>query len=318
MVLLLETAIRYVCLVFLYKCCHTIDIINNTICMDQNMVSVPVVMGKWKASKLIVSESWAILKQDKEMMLFPIMSTISSLVAFVVLEILYFFVLPKGLESESFNATVYGTLFIYYVVMFFILNFFQAGIYIIAHGRFSGKDLSFKDGINGALNSAGKIFIWSVISSTVGILLNIIANKFKFIGVIIANICGAAWNIMTYFSLPSLVIGNKTISESFKDSASMIRKTWGETIIINFGVSLIFAGLMFLGLALSIGIIVLAPSLFVFLSVLALYVVYIIILSIISSTLGSIFKLALYEYASTGVMPAGFTPEVIRGAIQRK
>ena len=289
--------------------------------MDQNMVSVPVVMGKWKASKLIVSESWAILKQDKEMMLFPIMSIISSLVASESLGILYLSVLPKGVESELSEGNtivVYGVLFIYYVVMFFILNFFQAGIYIIAHGRFSGKDLSFKDGIDGALHNAGKIFMWSVISSTVGILLNIIVDKFKFIGVIIAKILGAAWNVMTYFSLPSLVIGNKTISESFKDSALMIRKTWGETIIVNFGVGLIFGVLMFLGLALSIGIMVLAPSLFVFMSVLALYVVYVIILSIISSTLGSIFKLALYEYASTGVMPAGFSPEVISGAIQRK
>ena len=285
------------------------------------MVSVPVVMGKWKASKLIVSESWAILKQDKEMMLFPIMSIVSSLVASASLGILYLFVLPKGVESELLGGNtiiVYGVLFIYYVVMFFILNFFQAGIYIIAHGRFSGKDLSFKDGIDGALHNAGKIFMWSVISSTVGILLNIIVDKFKFIGVIIAKILGVAWNVMTYFSLPSLVIGNKTISESFKDSALMIRKTWGETIIVNFGVGLLFGVLMFLGLALSIGIIALAPSLFVFMSVLALYVVYVIILSIISSTLGSIFKLALYEYASTGVMPAGFSPEVISGAIQRK
>ena len=196
------------------------------------MVSVPVVMGKWKASKLIVSESWAILKQDKEMMLFPVMSIISSLVVSVLLGILYLFVLPKGVESglsEGNTIVVYGVLFIYYVVMFFTLNFFQAGIYIIAHGRFSGKDLSFKDGIDGALHNAGKIFMWSVISSTVGILLNIIVDKFKFIGVIIAKILGAAWNIMTYFSLPSLVIGNKTISESFKDSALMIRKTWSET-----------------------------------------------------------------------------------------
>ena len=285
------------------------------------MVSVPVVMGKWKASKLIVSESWAILKQDKEMMLFPIMSIISSLVASVAFGILYLSILPKGVESELLRGNtiiVYGVLFIYYVVIFFILNFFQAGIYIIAHGRFSGKDLLFKDGIDGALHNAGKIFMWSVISSTVGILLNIIVDKFKFVGVIIAKILGVAWNVMTYFSLPSLVIGNKTISESFKDSALMIRKTWGETIIVNFGVGLIFGVLMFLGFALSIGIMVLAPSLFVFMSVLALYVVYVIILSIISSTLGSIFKLALYEYASTGVMPAGFSPEVISGAIQRK
>ena len=46
-----------------------------------------------------------------------------------------------------------------------------------------------------------------------------------------------------------------------------------------------------------------------------LYILFLITLIVLSSTLGAIFKLALYEYASTGVVQQGFTPEIIQGAI---
>jgi hypothetical protein len=38
----------------------------------------------------------------------------------------------------------------------------------------------------------------------------------------------------------------------------------------------------------------------------------------VSSTLSSIFKLAIYEYARTGNVPEGFTPEVVINAVQSK
>jgi hypothetical protein len=90
-------------------------------------------------------------------------------------------------------------------------------------------------------------------------VLQFIADRSKLVGKIVASIFGAAWAILTYFSLPSLVIGQRTVKESFKESAALIRKTWGETIIVNFGVGFFFGILFFLGLALSIGIIVLVP-----------------------------------------------------------
>ena len=119
--------------------------------------------------------------------------------------------------------------------------------------------------MNGAANNFNKIFIWSVISATVGVILRIIADKSKLIGKVVASLFGAAWNILTYFSLPSLVIGNTSIKDSFKESAAMIRKTWGETIIVNFGAGLFFALLAVLLTALFIGIVVIFPSLVVFL-----------------------------------------------------
>jgi hypothetical protein len=281
-------------------------------------------LGKFKASRMLVYESWAILKQDKEIMWFPVLSVISSLIAILVMGILFFiFVMDADIHAfdEGFKSSseVFGYIlfFMYYTVLFYIIYFYQAGMFIIIHGRMNGSDLTFKDGIAGAQEVAGKIFVWSLISATVGVLLRIISDRSKLVGKIVASLFGAAWNILTYFSLPSLVIGKTSVKDSFRMSADTIRKTWGETFIINIGMGLFLAIFYILITVVSVIIILLAPTTAVILSVGSLFVVSILTLSIISSSLGIVFKVALFEYARTGIIPKGFSPELLQNAIKK-
>jgi len=274
---------------------------------------------------MIVKESWGILRQDKEIMWFPVLSAIVSIIALTVMAAgLYFMSYQGGLSDIEQSGAGSGDLifnallFVYYLVMFFIVSFFEAGIYIIAHGRFNGQDLSFGDGMRGALACVPQIFAWSCISATVGVILHAIAERSKIVGRIVSAILGAAWNILTFFSLPSLVIGKTTVTGSFKESAAAMRKTWGEVVIVNLGVGAFFMLLVFLGLAAAIGTMVLVPDALVIICVIALTIVYLMLLMVVSSALGSIFKLALYEYATTGKVPQGFSQELIASAIQKK
>ena len=225
---------------------------------------VPLTVGKFKASMMIVSQSLMLLKKDKEIMWFPVLSIITSLFMLVIFGAILFLVAFGGtfmgidsVNKASANVLSYAVLFVYYLLMFFITNFYTAGIFVIVHGRLNGQDLSFSDGMNGAKANASKIFLWSVISATVGVILAAIENRFKDFGKIIAALFGAAWNMLTYFSLPSLVIGKASVTESFKQSASLIRKTWGETIIVNLGVGLYMTLLVFLAIMIAVGIIAL-------------------------------------------------------------
>lgn len=278
----------------------------------------PLKLGKFAASRRIVSESFAILRQDKEIMWFPVLSFISSLVALAILVAVYFSI-AGGFSEEALKeggALNYAIVFVYYAVMFFILNFFQACILITAYARFNGQDMTFQGALSKASSYSGKILAWSLISATVGVILDAISRNFKIVGYIVASIMGAAWNILTYFSLPSLIIGEKSVTESFKESAAMIRKTWGETIIVNLGVGLFFMALTFVAAAVCIGFMVIVPELAMFIIMGALFVIFIVLMSIVSSALNTIFKLALYEYARTGKVPTGFSPELIENAIK--
>jgi Family of unknown function (DUF6159) len=297
--------------------------------------AAPVKIGRFKASKLIVQQSWAVLKQDKEIMWFPVMSSITTLIAIALMGALFFFVVMgaslQGFDSNQMAADSYGQqsnsvhdalgyvlLLVYYIVVFFIANFFQAGLLTIVQGRFTGQNLGLKDGMAAAKSHAGKIFLWSLLSATVGVILRAIADRSKIIGMIVASILGAAWNIMTYFSLPSLIIGNASIKDSFKQSAAIIRKTWGEAIIMNFGVGLFFTLIAFLSFALSIGLVIIFQSTVAAVTIGIIFVIAMILMSIISSTLGTIFKLALYNYANTGQIPTAFSPELVIGAVKVK
>ncbi|OGZ20695.1 MAG: hypothetical protein A2494_03795, partial [Candidatus Lloydbacteria bacterium RIFOXYC12_FULL_46_25] len=269
-------------------------------------------------------ESWAVLKQDKEIMLFPIISAIASILVFIVMATVFFFVVLGGSmeqlkevdPEQGQGVASYVILFAYYLAAFFVASFFQAGMYIIVHARFTGRDLNFSDGINGAMQNINKIFLWSLISATVGIVLQFIANRSKVVGKIVSALLGAAWDILTYFSLPSLVIGQTSIKDSFRDSAGMIRKTWGETIIINLGVGLLFGILMVLGIFVGLTFVIIVQGLFMTVVAIALVIIYLLSLTIISSSLNAIFKLALYEYARTGIVPQGFSPELIQNAVK--
>ena len=288
----------------------------------------PVKLGKFKASKMIVSQSWAILKQDTELIWFPVMSGFVSLVAFIILGLAFFFGVMGGdinsigaldtshSNSSSMDEIGYGFLLLYYLIMFFITNYFLAGIYIIVDARLKGQNLSLGDGIRGANRNLGKILAWSLISATVGVILQIIADKFKIIGAIVASVLGAAWAILTYFSLPSLIIGQRSVTDSFKESAALIRKTWGETIIVNFGVGLFFTLLIAIVFVLCVVIAIALPYVATFIILGIVFVLFLVAITIISSTLGSIFKLALYQFALTGQVPQGFAPELVHGAVK--
>lgn len=291
------------------------------------IINVPLEKkGKYNQSKQIVKESWAILQKDKEIIWFPVLSMISSLILCLIMAVIFFFTVLQGdvnqidqldrLGSGALNGVEYVYLFVYYLISFFIINFFQTGILIIVDGRVNGKDLNFKDGINGSKENFGKIFIWSFISATVGVILNFLVNHSKIIGKIVGWVLGTAWTILTYFSLPSLIIGKKSVTNSFRESADLIRKTWGEALIINLGVGLFFftmiLGVITLGGILAVFIPLFPLQVLIFIAV-ALFVLGTIV---ISSALSVIFKLALYEYARTGTILEGFSPELVKNAIQ--
>jgi hypothetical protein len=286
----------------------------------------PQKIGKFKASLIIAKESWNLMVKDKEVMLFPI---ISSLVSFVVIGIIcsiFFLVSLNGNWSEIENTqrTSSGTDILYalivYFITFFITIFFQTGIITIVHARLNGQDLNFSDGMRNAVRKSGKIMKWALVAATVGVILRLIAERSKILGRIVIALLGAVWSILTFFIAPVLILEDLSIKDSLKKSALVIKQVWGETVIVNVGVGLFFMMLILAGtllyfvLLIVSGIMMLVPLIIV---LTVLWIIFIIGMAIISSTLDVIFQLVLYEYATTGKLPAGFSQEVISMAFKQ-
>jgi hypothetical protein len=286
---------------------------------------ITVRMGKFKASYTIVKESWRAFRADSEIALFPFLTAILGILGMAVFCAVFVTYIAgdnffAGQNDPLSDTEIYvtGALgLVLYVYLSFVANFCEAGIYTIVHARFNGQNLSFADGIKGAWRSVSQIFLWSVIMVTVGAILNLIASRSKILGKIVASLLGAAWNILTYFALPSLVIDRTSVKEALHSSATTIRKMWGETIIINLGMGLFFGVLIILLLVVGFGAMILVPTMPVFIICAVGITIGLVVIAVVQIVLGSIFKLALYEYARTGVVPSGFTPALIQQAVTK-
>jgi hypothetical protein len=98
---------------------------------------------------------------------------------------------------------------------------------------------------------------------------------------------------------------------------SIIRKTWGEALIVNFGAGFVFGVISFIVTVAAVVMSMLLPFTSIWIAVGALWLFVMVMISIISTTLGAIFKLALYEYGKTGKVPEGFSPEIVQNAFRK-
>jgi len=281
-------------------------------------------MGKFRASKTLFVQSFNLLRKDKEIVLFPILSSITLIIIGVVFGCgmwLSGLVEMQGEDMVMTNTAVsYGVLFSYYVVAYFILTYFRVGLTSVVYERINGGDIDFKEGLSRASHIGGKIFVWSLLAGTVGIVLRIISDRSKWLGKLVAGLLGAGWNIVTMFIAPTLLLDNVPVWQSVKNSAVVFKKTWGETLIMNISFGLITFLVIFLDIVLFIALVVGASVLGLgsagLIAVFILFMLSLLAISIISTSLSEIFKVALYSYARFGIIAEGFSPELIVGAVK--
>ncbi len=281
----------------------------------------------WEVAKA----SFHVMRQDKEILLFPLLSSIFSFILLLIFVLPFFLVVFFESEEVSSAAPilVYGGIFIFYFLVTFFAIFFNAGVVHIAKTRFEGGDATFKDGIKAGFTHLGAIIKWALVSATIGLILNALESKArqeKGIGGIIAHIVisivGLAWAIVSMFVVPAIVLKNIGPWEALKSSVSAIKKTWGESLIRFYGLGLIQGGFIFVGvIAFFIPGILLA---FFFGSLLfggimiGLFTLYATIVGVIFSSANTIYNTALFIYADTGKVPKIFPPEVVKGAFRKK
>jgi hypothetical protein len=301
----------------------------NPVQQDSNPAPSPVEqepakkIGRFKASRIIAKESWALLKKDKEIMLFPILSALTSLILIAIAGLVIFFLILSGNiknleQADQGNYTLNVVIvFVMYFLTAFITLFFETGIITVVRGRLSGQNLTFSDGLSNSFRKAGKIARWSLVAATVGVILKMISERSGILGRIVIAILGAAWSILTFFIAPILIAEDLTIKESLQKSAGIIKKVWGETVIVNVGVGLFFALLIFLGIFVFIATLF-TGNVHIITAAFILLILYFVILAVISSTLSVVYQVVLYEYANTGVAPQGFSQEVIGLAFKQQ
>jgi hypothetical protein len=275
-------------------------------------------MGKIMRTWSLMAECWKVLRQDKALLIFPLISGICCILLLASFAIPIFVTgawHPPGHEAAAVRQVLYyGTLLAFYFCNYFIVVFFNAAIIACATQRMNGGKPTVGDGFRVAVSRLPVIIGWALVMATVGLALRIIEERSSKIGEIVAGILGAGWTLVTFLVVPIIVIENKNPFVALKDSTVLLKRTWGEQLASNFSFGMIFFLLAIPAVAIVILGAVLGNSV-ILIACIVLATLYLILLGLINSALHSIFQAALYCYASNGQVPEGFRPEALTNAL---
>src|SRR5258708_7722132 len=198
----------------------------------------------------LVKASASVLRQDKELLLFPLIS-MGALVLVVASFALPVFGLGmlqsiSGGSDKRISVGLYAVAFLFYFSQYFVIFFFNAALVGAAMIRLDGGDPTFSAGMRIATSKIGAIAGYALVAATVGMILRAIQERVGFIGRIIVGILGVGWTLATYLVVPVLATRDVGPIEAVKESATLLKKTWGENVIGQVGLGAAF-GLIFFG-----------------------------------------------------------------------
>lgn len=287
-------------------------------------------MSKIERGRALTAQSWEVLKSDSSLLLFPVLSTIFGIVATAVI-----WVPTLGLQGlmdvidnrHSIHELVDTHDPIYYLAAFgsayvatFIAVFFNVALAACAVRSMRGEDTSVSEGISAAFARIGPILGWTLVTTTIGLILRQLEQRVPFAGKIAIWIAGAAWAIATFFVVPVLALEGSGPLDALKRSVVVVKARWGEgatgAVIISAVSTFVVILIMLVGVT---GYMLLsnANQPLVGAVVIAVAVAGFLAISMVSSALSQIFRVALYQYATSGTAPSGFDGRELEAAFNR-
>jgi len=259
----------------------------------------------------LVKVSFRYIKRDWELLVYTILSLLSSLAILITFIWVDFFYLGffeslsswTELQQWTYEVILFVMSFLYYLTFSFITFFYNTAIITSVQRRNNWEDNKLWDGLKDSMKHLKEIFIWSLINATVTSILNLLQRKFwenSIVWSIIVWLIGWMWNILTFFSFPLMVLNWLWPKDAIKESWSLFKKTWWERAIIHVWVWLLFTLIYLLLVILWVAIIyswlIITGIIFIVLGL--------IFIIILSTTCDVIIKTILLHYVQTWAMPS--------------
>ena len=288
-------------------------------------------MSKFQRSWVLLKCSVRVIGMNKKLLLFPILFMLFAVVmaAFFALPIILGSIGHPASDSAYWQNVVdrwvthnasgrialtpaaYGLLAVVYLVATFFATFFNVAYYSQIINALRGEPVSVLGGLRLALSRWRAILVWSLFTGIVGLIIRAIEERVSIFGRWIVGLLGIAWSVASVFVVPVIVMDAKTTNpvQFLKTSASLLRKTWGESLFgyvgLRFGGLLVFVASLLL-LAAGFGLSFATHTIW-FLAVAAvLWLVSLTVFMFLLNVAGQVFLGALYIYAAEGVPPVPF------------
>jgi Family of unknown function (DUF6159) len=286
---------------------------------------MPNVVSRFARSWQLIQASCDVLRADNALLILPVFSglaTTALAAGFVALAMSdgTFSAIRETRSLDAFGP-LYAWVFCWYVVQYFVVIFFNTALVGAAIALLNGDRPTVTTALKLALSRIGAVLGYAIISATVGVLLQALAERLGLIGRLIEATLGLAWTAATFLVVPILAAEGIGPWQAIERSTTLLRKTWGENLIGNVGISLVASmisgavGLIGVGggmVFFQLGDPVLGAAL------LCASITTLLLIVLVAAALSAIYAAAVYHYAVMGTPPTDFDGELIRGAFTRR
>jgi Family of unknown function (DUF6159) len=265
----------------------------------------------------LAQASWRVLARDRELVAIPIVAGVLALVVFAAIAGTGTLLLGGTDAVDAGGVALWLIVAIGAVFASWIAAIGQAAVIAGAAQRMDGTDATLGSAWSFARSRLGRLFEWAVLATVVAIVLDQIEQRLGLLGRIVGWLGSVAFSVMSFLALPVIVFEDVGAIEGFKRSSQLLRSTWGEQVIFNFGIGLI-------GIVAALPAIVLAGALaatgILAIQVLAVAaaVVWVAAVLAVTSALSAIFKAALYRWAKGLPVDPAFTQADLSQAFRQR
>jgi Family of unknown function (DUF6159) len=169
--------------------------------------------------------SWSVMREDRRLLVFPIVSaTVSLLVgggSFVLAR-----AVAGGPEAER-RVFLIGGIVASYPATFAAL-FCGVALAAVLARRLDGEDARPADGWRVARERIGVIAAWTLVTCTVGALLRLLDEHLPLGGRVAGWILGLSWSLATLLAVPVLAYEGLGPRATFRRSVELFRHRWAE------------------------------------------------------------------------------------------
>jgi Family of unknown function (DUF6159) len=246
----------------------------------------------WQLSK----ESWAIVRADRSLLVFPVVAGSGALITVAV-----FGGAAAGLYSSIAPvAIVIAVIGLYLVIALSI--FCSVALTACAARSLEGVDTKASEGWAAARERLGPIFAWAGLQLVVGALISALQAVLRegagqLVGAIVGSLANLAWTVATFFVIPAIALEGLGPRAALSRSVAVIRERWGEGVTGSFAIGgLVFLVAFLPGVVLvvigasaggAIGAVLILLGVAIFL-----------IGAVVQYALMAVFKVALYRFAT--------------------
>ena len=279
-------------------------------------------MGRITNSIELFKASWAVIRQDRELLALPVVSAIAALGTIALFAYPIYTTVNLDAVAADGSSTVEASPLTFvlvalaYLILAFVGIFFNAALVHATNERMSGGDPTLSSALSGASGRVNRILPWAIVSATVSFIIRQIQERGGLLGGLLGFLGGVAWSAVTFLVLPILVIENISVTEAVKRSGGLLRNAWGEGLAGHIGLGIIgfIAVIPFLLIG-ALGFV--AGSTIVLIPTVTIAVLGLVAVAIVMSALSVVYQTALYRYA-TAQPTVAYSQDLMQSAFVQK